>query len=436
MFEERRKKLIGSLNAESNSCAAIFVSNRELIRNSDVLHKFRQESNFYYLSGFDEPDSIILIRPNHTDEYIMFVRPHDPEMAIWVGPRAGIDGVQESYGANAAFPIHTFAEKINELLSEVDDIFYGIGSDQEIDGIITNYLSARQKNSHRGQKGFSSLRDPRPLVENLRMFKSDDEIKALKEAIHITDKGFQVAQSLTKPGLYEFQIQAALESEFRKLGSVRNGYPSIVASGHNSCILHYTTNREQLKDGDLLLIDAGAEYDYFTADITRTWPINGHFSAPQRYIHDIVLEAQQTGIQLAKPGATLDEIHYGVLGVLVRGLIESNILSGAIDELIEKREYQEFYMHSTSHWLGMDVHDVGDYRNQKKAITLEEGMCFTVEPGLYLSAENHKISEEFRGIGIRIEDNILITNDGYVNLSKNIPSSAEKLEELVGSAIN
>ena len=422
MFENRRKKLIKSLNTESNSCAAIFVSNREMTRNSDVLHEFRQESNFYYLSGFDEPDSILLIRPNHPEEYVMFVRPHDPEMAIWVGARAGIDGVQEFYGADAAFPIDTFAEKINELLSEVDDIFYGIGSDQEIDGIISNYLTSRQKNSHRGQKGFSSLRDPRPLVENLRMFKSDDEIKSLKEAIRITEQGFQTAQSLTEPGLHEFEIQAALENEFRRLGSSRNGYPSIVASGDNACILHYTTNREQLKDGDLLLIDAGAEYDYYTADITRTWPINGHFSTSQRYIYDVVLEAQQAGIKRAKPGATLDEIHHATLEVLVRGLMESKILSGAIDKLIEDRKYQNFYMHSTSHWLGMDVHDVGNYRNKKEPIALEPGMCFTVEPGLYLSAKNHKIPKEFQGIGIRIEDNILITEHSYVNLSKNIPS--------------
>ncbi|MCH2524035.1 MAG: aminopeptidase P N-terminal domain-containing protein [Dehalococcoidia bacterium] len=436
MFVDRRKQLVRSLNTESNSCAAIFVSNREMTRNSDVLHEFRQESNFYYLSGFDEPDSIILIRPNHPEEYIMFVRPHDPEMAIWVGPRAGIDGVQEFYGAHTAFSIDTFPEKINELLSEVEDIYYGFGSDQIVDEVITNYLISRQKNSQRGLKGISALKDPRPMVEHLRMFKSDNEIKALKEAINITAQGFQVAQNLTKPELYEFQIQAALESEFRRLGSSRNGYPSIVASGHNSCILHYTTNQEQLKDGNLLLIDAGAEYDYYTADITRTWPINGRFSASQRCIYDVVLEAQRVGIELAKPGVTLEEIHYATLEVLVRGLVENKILTGSIDTLIEERKYQAFYMHSTSHWLGMDVHDVGNYRNKKDPTPLKTGMCFTVEPGLYLSAENHKIPEEFRGIGIRIEDNILITNNSYVNLSKNIPSSPEKLEQLIGITAN
>jgi len=436
MFEDRRNKLIKSFAAESDSCAAIFVSNKEMIRNSDVLHEFRQESNFYYLSGFNEPDSIILIRPNHSKKYIMFVRPHDPEMAIWVGPRAGIDGVIEFYGADAAFPIDTFAEKINDLLSEVDDVYYGVGSDQITDEIISNYLISRRKNSHRGQNGIFSLRDPRPLVENLRMFKSDNEIDALKEAIQITEQGFRIAQNITKPELYEFEIQAALEAEFRRLGSSRNGYPSIVASGNNSCTLHYTTNREQLKNGDLLLIDAGAEYDYYTADITRTWPINGHFSTPQRCIYDVVLEAQQTGIELAKPGVTLEEIHHATLKVLVKGLVENKILFGSINTLIEQQKYQNFYMHSTSHWLGMDVHDVGNYRKNKEPIALEAGMCFTIEPGLYLSAENHQIPEEFRGIGIRIEDNILITDNSYVNLSKNIPSAPEQLEQLIGITVN
>ncbi|MBT5773175.1 MAG: M24 family metallopeptidase [Dehalococcoidia bacterium] len=441
MFAERRVQLIETMRAlsdssDADSSAAIFVSARETPRNSDVDYEFRQESTFYYLTGFDEPDTVILIRPGAEAPFIMFVRPHDPQMAIWVGARAGTDGALQHYGADEAYPIDELEARLPPLLAQVEHLYYTLGSDDEVDTLVSEHVANRRQQAQRGGPRLADLRDPGPILEQMRLLKSESEVASLTRAIAITGHGFDAAFRLTRPGLHEYEVQAALEAEFRRLGSPRNGYPSIVAAAHDSCILHYTTNRKQIHDGDLLLIDAGAEVDYYTADVTRTWPANGRFTPEQRAVYDIVLEAERAGIAASQPGAHFDHPHNAAVRILTQGLVDLKILEGDIDALIEDDAYRPFYMHSTSHWLGMDVHDVGRYRDSEDSVELIPGMCFTVEPGLYLSPDDENIPQPLRGIGIRIEDDILITADGHNNLSEHIPTDPDALESIVGSSQN
>jgi Xaa-Pro aminopeptidase len=433
MFTERRAQLMETMRAESDSSAAIFVSARQTSRNSDVDYEFRQNSTFYYLTGFDEPDTVALLRPGAEAPFILFVRPHDPQMAVWVGARAGVNGALEHYGVDEAYPIDKLDECLPRLLAQVEHLYYPLGDDDELDLLVSQHLASRRGMAQRGGPRLAGLRDPRSIVEQMRLLKSESEVASLSRATAITGQGFDAALRLTRPGLHEYEVQAAMEAEFRRLGSPRNGYPSIVAAAHDSCILHYTTNRKQIHDGDLLLIDAGAEVDYYTADITRTWPANGRFTPEQRAVYDIVLEAQRAGIAVARPGARFDDTHRTTVRVLTQGLVDLKILEGDIDSLIEDDAYHPFYMHSTSHWLGMDVHDVGRYRDAEGSVELRPGMCFTVEPGLYLAPDNEDIPEPLRGIGIRIEDDILITADGHNNLSEHIPTDPDTLETIVGS---
>jgi Xaa-Pro aminopeptidase len=434
MFAERRAQLIETMRVQSDSSAAIFVSAREIPRNSDVDYEFRQESTFYYLTGFDEPDTVILIRPGAEAPFIMFVRPHDPQVAIWVGARAGTDGALEHYGADEAYPIDELEERFPSLLAQVEHLYYTLGSDNEVDTLVSQHVASRRQQAQRGGSRLADLRDPGPIIEQMRLIKSESEVASLTRAVAITGRGFDAALRLTKPSLHEYEVQAALEAEFRRLGSQRNGYPSIVAAAHDACILHYTTNRKQIHDGDLLLIDAGAEVDYYTADVTRTWPANGRFTPEQRAVYDVVLEAQRAGIAASQPGAHFDDVHHTTVRVLTQGLVDLKILDGDVDALIEDDAYRPFYMHSTSHWLGMDVHDVGRYRDSENSVELILGMCFTVEPGLYLAPDNENIPEALRGIGIRIEDDILITADGHNNLSEQIPTDPDVLESIIGSS--
>jgi Xaa-Pro aminopeptidase len=303
-----------------------------------------------------------------------------------------------------------------------------------VDALVSKHVARRRNAAQRGAKALTSLADPSPLVDEMRLHKSEPEAAALNRAVTLTGHGFDLAMRATRPGMHEYEVQALMEAEFRRRGSRRNGYPSIVAGAHDSCILHYTTNRKELRDGDLLLIDAGAEWDYYTADVTRTWPVSGKFTPEQRAVYDVVLRAQQAGIAAAQPGAPFDGVHKASLRVIVEGLVELGILEGDVDTLIDDDAYRPFFMHGTSHWLGMDVHDVGRYRDGEDSVPLRPGMCFTVEPGIYIAPDNEDVPEQYRGIGIRIEDDILITSDGHTNLSGHIPSDPDEIEAIVGSA--
>jgi Xaa-Pro aminopeptidase len=429
-FAKRRSRLMKSLN----SGAIILTAGHDVVRNHDVDYEFRQQSSFWYLTGFEEPDAVAVLRPGHQEPYVLFVRPYDPKFEIWVGSRAGVDGATEIFGADAAYTLEQLDEELPKLLEDIETVYFSLGSDERMDKVISDLVRRRRASAQRGGRPLLSIEDPKPIIDQMRQIKSKEEITSLQHAIDITAQGFNIALRATRPGLYEYQVQAELEAEFRRLGSPRNGYPSIVASGANACILHYIKNRAQMKDGDLLLIDAGAEMDYYSADITRTWPANGRFTPEQRAVYEVVLEAQRKAFEAIAPTARFDEVHLAALRVLVQGLIDFGALEGEVDGLIEQKAYQPYYMHGTSHWLGLDVHDAGQYRVGETWVQLREGMVFTVEPGLYFGPQATDSPASLKGIGIRIEDDVLVTADGCRVLSAAVPSQVDQLESLVGAS--
>ena len=430
-FARRRTQLMESLSGG----ATILTAGHDTPRNNDVDHEFRQLSDFWYMTGFDEPDAVAVLRPGNDQPYVLFVNPYDARFETWVGARAGVDGAVEHHGADAAFPVEELDEKLAELLTDVETVHYSLGADTRLDRLVSQLVGQRRSGTQRGGRPLLSVVDPKPAVDRMRLIKTAGEITALEGAIEITAQGFDAAMRSTQPGVHEYQVQAEMEASFRRLGSPRNGYPSIVASGGNACILHYIKNRGLLKDGDLLLIDAGAEVDYYTADVTRTWPVNGRFSPEQRAVYQVVLEAQKQAFDAIAPGAGFDQPHLAALRTLVQGLIDLGALSGDIDGLIEQQAYRPYYMHGTSHWLGLDVHDAGPYKEGEQATELREGMVFTVEPGLYFGSQATESPQALQGIGIRIEDDVLVTKEGYRVLSKAIPSQIDEIEALVGRAL-
>jgi Xaa-Pro aminopeptidase len=442
------------------------------VRNDDVDHDFRQDSDFYFLTGFDEPDAVAVINPNHDDEqFVLFVRPRDREMEIWNGYRSGVEGAVAEYGADAAYPLSELAGKLRDYLVGRRSLFYAFGNPTH-DGTINAVLGqARRFRDRDGRPVPDSIADPGAILGDLRLRKSATEIENLRRACDISVEGHLEAMRFARPGLSEYQVQAALEYVFRVKGAARVGYGSIVASGPNACILHYVSNDRQMQSGDLLLIDAAAEYGYHASDITRTFPVGGTFSAPQKALYVVVLAAHQASLNRAKPGGSMKEMHETAKRVLTEGLVELGLLPRGVDDSLAMHHYREFYMHGTGHWLGMDVHDAGSYWTPDRAPrSLEPSMVFTVEPGLYVEPERetasfslleydhdawmerryrlgtdaarkleaeekasagaieHPIPAEFRGLGIRIEDDILITAGGHENLTAGVPSSVEGIE--------
>lgn len=410
--------------------AAIFASGHEAHRNGDVDYEFRQPSTFWYLTGFEEPDAVAVLRPGHPQPFVMFVRPHDPQMAVWVGPRAGIEGAQQRYGADAAFSIDDIEKELPGVLDGIRTLYYSFGADEAVEKLVTRISAQRRGAGQRGGVAIERIADPFPFVAQQRLIKSSDEIDALQSAIDITGAGIEAAMRATKPGMHEYELQSILEAEYRRLGSPRNGFPSIVATGANACTLHYTSNRAVVGRNDLVLLDTGAEVDYYGADVSRTYPANGRFSPEQRAVYDVVHEAQRQAIELVAPGVRFTDVHQKALRVLVDGLRHLGVLDGRADKIIKDGSYQPYFMHATSHWLGLDVHDVGAYREDGQSTALRPGMVLTVEPGLYISPGSDA-PKALQGIGVRIEDDILVTRTGYRNLSGGIPSDPDTLEDIV-----
>ncbi len=467
-FSRRRAELADWLG----DGIAVVPAATETVRNDDVHHEFRQDSDFYFLTGFDEPDAVAVLDPTHpAAPYVLFVRPRDREMEIWNGYRAGVEGAVEAFGADAAFPIGELETKLKERLVGKSRLAYGLGG--RLDGMVLRLLGGLSPLRDRyGRKIPGTIVDPRPHLAELRLRKSEAETAHLRHAAEISVEGHAAAIRHAAPGRHEYEVQAVMEDAFRRAGSPRNGYPSIVASGPNATILHYTENRRQLADGDLLLIDAAAEYGYFSADITRTFPVNGRFTAPQRAVYDIVLAAHQAAISVGIPGAPFRGMHETAKRVLSEGLVDLGLLPAGVDEALAMHHYREYFMHGTGHWLGMDVHDAGTTMTPGGPRLLEPGMAFTVEPGVYvdprresvefamveydldaamerrvllgveaakkLEAEEREaapkatvsVPAEFRGIGIRIEDDILVTADGNENLTAALPVAADDVEAL------
>ena len=407
---------------------AILVSGEEIIRNGDVYYPFRQNSSFHYLTGFPEPSSVAVFAPGSSKPYTLFVRKHDPVMETWVGPRIGLRKAMSHYDADQTFDIEKLALELPQLIKMSDSIWYSIGTNSTIDQLITNQIAERRDGRQRGGLPLSAVRDPQEIIDDLRVIKSNNEINALQKAINITASGLDKIQHLDKPGKTEYEVQAILESEYRRLGSVRDGFPSIVAAGNNSCTLHYTANRARIKNGDLLLLDTGAEWDLYSADVSRTYPANGKFTSAQKDVYEVVLSAQQTAIESVKPGKNFYEPHQAAVRVLIDGLKDLKVLKGTQKSIEKSFSYRPFYMHGTSHWLGLDVHDAGSYSDPDQTpVKLKAGMVLTIEPGLYFPKNIEGVPKELKGIGIRIEDDVLVTRTSRRNLSAAIPSKTDEI---------
>ncbi len=429
-FPARRSAFARRMGRET--AVAVLVGAREILRNGDVSHAFRQDSDFHYLTGFDEPDAVAVIAPGLPAPYVLFVRPRDRAMETWHGPRAGVEGARRRHGAAASYPIGRLDEILPGLLASADRLFYRVGRDAAFDEKLIGMMNRLRTQGRAGIKAPSTLEDPTPLLAEMRLFKGPGELDLLRKAVALTREGHLAAMAATRAGRVEYEIQAELEGVFRAGGSPRVGYETIVGSGANATILHWIRNDRRMKDGDLVLIDAGTEFGYYTADITRTFPVGGRFSKEQRAVYDVVLAAQEAGIRKARPGVTFQAVHDASTEVLIEGCLRLGLLKGTVKQNLKSGAYREFYMHKTSHWLGMDVHDAGSYKDGEKWRKLQPGMVLTVEPGLYISPDCRRGAARWRGIGVRIEDDILVTKGGRENLSEAIPKSADEMETLSG----
>jgi Xaa-Pro aminopeptidase len=426
-FVERRRRFM----AAAGSGAAIFASAPVAVRNNDVEHEYRQDSDLYYLTGFDEPESVLILTTEHAEHrMVLFVRPRDKERETWDGPRAGLEGAKAEFGADAAFPISELRKRLPEYVKDVHRLHYRIGFDRAFDQLVLDGIADVRKRARAGMSPPREIVDPGVILHEMRMRKSAGEIEVMRSAAGITAEAHAAAMQLARPGCYEYEVEAEILRVFRARGAERAAYGSIVGSGPNATILHHRRNDRRMLDGDLLLIDAGAEYGYYACDVTRTFPVSGRFSDAQRALYEVVLQAQLAAIEAVRPGVTVPYVHGAALEVLVQGLVDLGLLEGPAAEAIEAETYKPYYMHRTSHWLGMDVHDVGDYHVQKRPRPLEPGFVLTVEPGLYIAAGS-PCDPKWHGIGIRIEDDVLVTEIGRRVLTDGIPKSVADLEQIL-----
>jgi Xaa-Pro aminopeptidase len=429
-YRARREKALEAFRG----AAAVIPSARVQARNADTDYPFRQNSDFFYLTGFDEPDAVLVLAPEHAEhKSVLFLRKLDRTKEIWNGRRLGVELAVERLGVDAAFPIDEFADRLPEYLVGAKTLHYTLGNDETADRTIHQAIAtARTRTRQRGHAP-EAIADPAAVVHAMRAIKSEAEIAALRRAAEITRTGHVAAMRATRPGLYEYELQAVMEYEYRRAGARGLAYESIVAAGDNATILHYVTNRDRLEPGALLLVDSGCEFDYYASDVTRTWPVDGRFTPEQRAIYDIVLAAQQAACAQVRPGIPRNAFHDVAIRTIVAGLIDLGLLAGSVDENVETERYRDYYMHGTGHWLGLDVHDAGRYRDDDdKPIVFAPGMVTTVEPGIYVHRDL-ECDARFKGIGVRIEDDLLVTADGHENLTDAIPKRVEDLEAIVGS---
>jgi Xaa-Pro aminopeptidase len=427
-FRARRKRFMTEI---APGATAILPSASIAIRSNDVEFIYRQDSDFFYLTGFVEPESIALFSPGHPEgEFVLFVRPRDKERETWTGRRAGLEGAMIDYGADKAYLIDDFEKILPRYLEKSDRVHYPLGLNEKMDERVLKLVRWAHSMRPRLGVGPSTIMDPRDLIHESRLMKEPGEIEAMRRAMAISCEAHKRAMSKARGGVMEWQIEAEVDYTFRSQGASGPSYPSIIASGPNAATLHYINNDREMRTGELLLIDAGAEYNFYAADITRTSPIGARFTELQRDAYEIVLAAQQAAIDVIKPGIHFDEPHEAALCVLVDGMRTLGILKGSAEEIIEQASYRRFYMHRTSHWLGMDVHDVGLYRINGQSRILEPGMVLTVEPGLYIDPDDDTVAEHLRGIGIRIEDDVLVTSDGHEVMTASTPKSVADIEAL------
>lgn len=430
-FKQRRQALC---DAMENNSVAVLSAQRECIRNGDAHFPYRQSSDFYYLTGFPEANAVaVFIKQDDQLRYHLFSESPDPEFERWNGRREGQQGALKNYDVDEAYPYTELAERLAKLLENRHTIYYPFGRDHDNDTVVLDLIEDIRHECRRGIGAPDKIINIEKIIHPMRMIKSNYEVAMMQKAVDATVAAHRRAMQACKPGLHEYQIEAELLHEFHYYGCRSEAYTSIVAGGENACILHYINNDEVLNSGDLLLIDAGAEYHNYAADVTRTFPINGKFSDDQKAIYELVLKAQLAAIDAVKPGTPWNQLQDIIVNIITAGLVDLGILNGNADELVARQAYRDFYMHNSGHWLGLDVHDAGHYGENNQPIKLRAGMVLTVEPGIYISADAEHVDPRWRGIGIRIEDDVLVTESGHCVLSAGLPKTVADIEALMAN---
>ena len=428
-YARRRQQLLAQLPAGS---VALVCAAHLRTRNRDAEYSFRQDSDFYYLTGFNEPDALLLLIPGRPEgEYVLFCPPRDPGMEIWTGYRAGPEGCVRDFGADQAFPLTELEQKVPELLDGAQRLYYALGQDEVLDNRVRGWINEIRSRARLGAQAPEELVLLDNLLHELRLFKSDAELEMMRRAADISAEAHIRAMKAARPGMHEYQLEAAITGYCMDQGARFQAYSPIVGAGANGCILHYIENSAPMQDGDLVLIDAGCELDNYASDITRTFPVSGRFSERQKALYQLVLDTQQACIDAIRPGVLWNRVHDLSVEYLTEGLIRLGLLTGDRDKLIEEGAYRRFYMHRIGHWLGMDVHDVGSYKVDGEWRPLEPGMVMTVEPGLYIAPDDDTVDPEWRGIGIRIEDDVVVTDAGCEVLTSGVPKSIAEIEQLM-----
>ncbi len=425
-YAERRRAFMSKMERGVAILRAAPVS----VRSHDVDYPYRQDNDLLYLTGFTEPEATCVLAPGAEHPFTLFVRPRDKDKEIWNGLRAGVDGAKSVYGADAAYPIGELGERLPKLVEHAPVVYFAPGRDAAFNQRMMDLFAWARDNRARSGAGPRGLLDPGTILHEMRLFKEPAEIAAMERAIAIAAEAHVAAMQTARPGQFEYEIEALIDYTFRRRGAAGAAYPSIVASGANATILHYVENDRRMEDGDLLLIDAGAEWGGYCADVTRTFPVGRRFSDRQRALYDIVLAAQEAAIAAVQPDVPFDAPHQRALDVLIDGLLAEKLLTGTREQAVESGSYRTFFMHRTSHWLGMDVHDVGVYHVGEGPRALAPGMVLTIEPGLYVPADLASVDAGWRGIGIRIEDDVLVTEEGHRVLSAAVPKTVADVERL------
>jgi Xaa-Pro aminopeptidase len=426
VYTTRRRRLAEAIG----DAVAVVPTAPERVRNRDSHYPYRFDSHFYYLTGFPEPEAVLVLTKGRS---ILFCRERNEEREIWDGFRYGPDAARERFGFDEAHPIGKLDEEMTRLLENRQALYYPMGADPEWDARAMRWVNAVRARVRAGIAAPERMHDVRALIDDMRLVKDAHELGVMRRAARIAAAAHRRAMQRTRPGRYEYEIEAELLYEFRRSGAQFPAYSPIVAGGANACVLHYVANDAALRDGDLLLIDAGCELDGYASDVTRTYPVNGRFSAAQREVYDIVLAAQRAAMDQVRPGRAWNDPHDAAVKVLAQGMLDLKLISGSLDEVLEKEAYKPFYMHRTGHWLGLDVHDAGDYKREGSWRTLAPGMVLTVEPGLYIRA-GKEVPERLRNIGIRIEDDVLVTDAGCEVLTAEAPKAAADVEALMRDA--
>ncbi|WP_250123387.1 aminopeptidase P N-terminal domain-containing protein [Chroococcidiopsis sp. CCMEE 29] len=431
-YRQRRQQLMAKLG----NGTAIFRSAPMAVMHNDVEYTFRQDSDFFYLTGFNEPEAVAVLAPHHQEhQFVLFVQPKERDKEVWTGYRCGVEKAKEIFGADEAYPIAEMDEKLPQYLEKADRIYYHLGRDRAFNETILKHWQRLMATYPKRGTGPIAIEDSGPILHAMRQVKSPAELELMRKAAAISVEAHNQAREIAAPGRYEYEVQAEMERIFRLQGGMGPAYPSIVASGSNACVLHYIENNRQMQDNELLLIDAGCAYGYYNADITRTFPVGGKFTPEQKALYEIVLEAQLQAIAQVQPGNPYNQFHDTAVRVITEGLVELGIIKGEVDKLIEEEKYKPFYMHRTGHWLGLDVHDVGVYQHGESPQILQPGQVLTVEPGLYIvpdtkpGEDQPEIDPRWSGIGIRIEDDVLVTSTGHEVLTAGVPKLVEELKD-------